>query len=139
MRRLAGVKRKNRAGTRPAIPSSEESPLHRDGGSVKAERSEPEGSLDRVARCATHISDDGAKKLLARVRRIRGQIEGIERAIHESNDCYAVLQQTDAARGVLGGRDGRRDEHDAPTSTTKWSSSTGQLMASATSKTADFE
>jgi DNA-binding FrmR family transcriptional regulator len=50
-----------------------------------------------------HISNDGGKKLLARVRRIRGQIEGIERAIEEGNDCYAVLQQTAAARGALGG------------------------------------
>ncbi len=50
-----------------------------------------------------HISNDGGKKLLSRVRRIRGQIEGIERAIEEGNDCYAVLQQTVAARGALGG------------------------------------
>jgi DNA-binding FrmR family transcriptional regulator len=48
-----------------------------------------------------HIAND--KKLLARVRRIRGQIEGVERAIEEGNDCYAVLQQTAAVRGALGG------------------------------------
>jgi DNA-binding FrmR family transcriptional regulator len=47
-----------------------------------------------------HITND--KKLLARVRRIRGQVEGIERAITEGNDCYAVLQQTAAVRGALG-------------------------------------
>ena len=50
-----------------------------------------------------HISSDVNHKLLKRVRRIRGQIEGIERAIQESNDCYAVLQQTAAARGALNG------------------------------------
>ncbi len=50
-----------------------------------------------------HISSDTDQKLLKRVRRIRGQIEGIERAIQESNDCYAVLQQTAAARGALNG------------------------------------
>lgn len=50
-----------------------------------------------------HISSDPDKKLLARVRRIRGQMEGIERAIEESTDCYAVLQQTAAARGALNG------------------------------------
>ena len=49
----------------------------------------------------SHIAKD--KKLLARVRRIRGQIEGIERAIEEGNDCYAVLQQTAAVRGARGG------------------------------------
>lgn len=50
-----------------------------------------------------HISSDPDKKLLARVRRIRGQIEGIERSIEESTDCYAVLQQTAAVRGALSG------------------------------------
>ncbi len=50
-----------------------------------------------------HTANDGGKKLLARVRRIRGQIEGIERAIQEDTDCYAVLQQTAAVRGALGG------------------------------------
>lgn len=50
-----------------------------------------------------HISGDPDKKILARVRRIRGQIEGIERAIEESAGCYAVLQQTAAARGALNG------------------------------------
>jgi DNA-binding FrmR family transcriptional regulator len=50
-----------------------------------------------------HVSSDPDKKLLARVRRIRGQIEGIERAIEESTDCYAVLQQTAAVRGALNG------------------------------------
>jgi DNA-binding FrmR family transcriptional regulator len=50
-----------------------------------------------------HISNDPDKKILARVRRIRGQIEGIERAIEESTDCYAVLQQTAAVRGALNG------------------------------------
>jgi DNA-binding FrmR family transcriptional regulator len=50
-----------------------------------------------------HISSDTGQRLLKRVRRIRGQIEGIERAIEQSNDCYAVLQQTAAARGALNG------------------------------------
>jgi len=50
-----------------------------------------------------HISSDPDKKILARVRRIRGQIEGIERAIEESTDCYSILQQTAAARGALNG------------------------------------
>jgi DNA-binding FrmR family transcriptional regulator len=51
----------------------------------------------------SHIREEGGKRLLARVRRIRGQIEGIERALEESDDCYAVLQQTAAARGALNG------------------------------------
>jgi DNA-binding FrmR family transcriptional regulator len=40
-------------------------------------------------------------KLIARVRRIRGQIEGIERAILEEKGCYDVLQTVTAARGAL--------------------------------------
>jgi DNA-binding FrmR family transcriptional regulator len=40
-------------------------------------------------------------KLIARVRRIRGQIEGIERAIVEEKGCYDVLQTVAAARGAL--------------------------------------
>jgi FrmR/RcnR family transcriptional regulator, repressor of frmRAB operon len=35
------------------------------------------------------------------VRRIRGQIEGIERAILEEKGCYEVLQTVTAARGAL--------------------------------------
>jgi DNA-binding FrmR family transcriptional regulator len=40
-------------------------------------------------------------KLIARVRRIRGQIEGIERALLEEKGCYDVLQTVTAARGAL--------------------------------------
>jgi DNA-binding FrmR family transcriptional regulator len=50
-----------------------------------------------------HIGSDPDKKVLARVRRIRGQIEAIERAIEDGTDCYAVLQQTSAVRGALNG------------------------------------
>lgn len=42
-------------------------------------------------------------KLVARVRRIRGQIEGIERAILEERACHEVLQTVTAARGALNG------------------------------------
>src|ERR1700733_13864530 len=43
------------------------------------------------------------EKLIARVRRIRGQIEGIERALVEEKGCHAVLQTVTAARGALNG------------------------------------
>ena len=42
-------------------------------------------------------------KLIARVRRIRGQIEAIERALDEDKGCYEVLQTAAAARGALNG------------------------------------
>jgi DNA-binding FrmR family transcriptional regulator len=41
------------------------------------------------------------EKLIARVRRIRGQIEAVERAIEEGKGCYDVLQTVTAARGAL--------------------------------------
>jgi DNA-binding FrmR family transcriptional regulator len=41
------------------------------------------------------------EKLIARVRRIRGQIEAVERAILEEKGCYDVLQTVTAARGAL--------------------------------------
>jgi FrmR/RcnR family transcriptional regulator, repressor of frmRAB operon len=41
------------------------------------------------------------EKLIARVRRIRGQIEAVERAISEEKSCYDVLQTVTAARGAL--------------------------------------
>ncbi len=43
------------------------------------------------------------QKLLNRVRRIRGQIEGVERALDEEQDCYRVLQSLAACRGAING------------------------------------
>jgi DNA-binding FrmR family transcriptional regulator len=42
------------------------------------------------------------KKLLSRVRRIRGQVEALERALAADADCAAVLQQIAACRGAMG-------------------------------------
>jgi len=49
----------------------------------------------------SHIAND--RKLLGRIRRIKGQIDSLERAVLEGEDCYKVLQQTAAARGALNG------------------------------------
>jgi DNA-binding FrmR family transcriptional regulator len=49
-----------------------------------------------------HLSRD-RKKLLNRVRRIRGQIEGVENALEGDQDCSAVLQTIAATRGALNG------------------------------------
>jgi DNA-binding FrmR family transcriptional regulator len=45
----------------------------------------------------------GKKKLLSRVRRIRGQVEAIERAIDAEQQCFSVLQLMAACRGALNG------------------------------------
>lgn len=43
------------------------------------------------------------KKLLNRVRRIRGQAEAIERALESENGCAEVLQLIAATRGAING------------------------------------
>jgi DNA-binding FrmR family transcriptional regulator len=44
------------------------------------------------------------EKLLNRVRRIRGQLDGIERALRSpSHDCYQALQTIAACRGAVTG------------------------------------
>ena len=40
-------------------------------------------------------------KLLNRVRRIRGQVEALERALDEEQGCTAVLHMIVAARGAM--------------------------------------
>jgi DNA-binding FrmR family transcriptional regulator len=43
------------------------------------------------------------KKLLNRVKRIRGQIDAIERALEQERDCVEVLQQIAGCRGAMNG------------------------------------
>lgn len=45
----------------------------------------------------------GKKKLLTRVRRIKGQAEALERALEQESDCSAILQQIAAIRGAVNG------------------------------------
>jgi len=42
-------------------------------------------------------------RLLARVKRIRGQVEGIERALESEAGCEAVMHQIAGVRGALAG------------------------------------
>ncbi|KRB40901.1 metal/formaldehyde-sensitive transcriptional repressor [Acidovorax sp. Root70] len=42
-------------------------------------------------------------KLLARVRRIRGQVEALERALDAEKGCADILHQIAAVRGAMGG------------------------------------
>jgi DNA-binding FrmR family transcriptional regulator len=43
------------------------------------------------------------QKLLNRVRRIKGQIEAIERALEDERGCADVLQQITSCRGAMNG------------------------------------
>lgn len=45
----------------------------------------------------------GKKQLLARVRRIKGQADALERALDQEAECLAVLQQIAAIRGAVNG------------------------------------
>jgi DNA-binding FrmR family transcriptional regulator len=52
----------------------------------------------------THTTQEQEKrKLLARIRRIRGQLDAVERALNEDAGCRAILQQVTACRGALNG------------------------------------
>lgn len=50
----------------------------------------------------SHVAKEKAK-LLNRLRRLRGQIEAIERAIQDDQECARVLQQATSCRGALDG------------------------------------
>lgn len=43
------------------------------------------------------------KKLITRIRRIRGQLEAVEAALNEERSCFEILQTVAAARGALNG------------------------------------
>ncbi len=63
----------------------------------------------------SHVVHDN-KKLLARVRRLRGQVEALERALAADPDCFATLTQISAIRGAAQGLmleilDGHLREH----------------------------
>jgi len=45
----------------------------------------------------------GKDKLMKRVRRVRGQIEAVERALDAQSPCADVLQLIAAARGAMNG------------------------------------
>jgi len=49
-----------------------------------------------------HVSREKVK-LLNRLRRLRGQIEAIERSVDADEECADVLRQATSARGALDG------------------------------------
>lgn len=48
-------------------------------------------------------SPDDRKRILARLHRIRGQAEALERAVVAGAECHLLLQQIAALRGAAGG------------------------------------
>ena len=52
----------------------------------------------------SHTTQEKEKrKLLMRLRRIRGQLDAVERLIEEDASCANILQQATACRGALDG------------------------------------
>ncbi|MGA2839205.1 MAG: metal/formaldehyde-sensitive transcriptional repressor [Steroidobacteraceae bacterium] len=49
-----------------------------------------------------HVAKEKVK-LLNRIKRLRGQIEAIERSIESDQECADVLQQATSCRGALDG------------------------------------
>jgi FrmR/RcnR family transcriptional regulator, repressor of frmRAB operon len=49
-----------------------------------------------------HVANE-KEKLLKRLRRLRGQIEALERAVEADQECAGVLQQATSCRGALDG------------------------------------
>jgi DNA-binding FrmR family transcriptional regulator len=49
-----------------------------------------------------HVSKD-KEKILNRLKRLRGQIEAIQRSVEADDECARVLQQATACRGALDG------------------------------------
>ncbi|CAQ89099.1 conserved hypothetical protein; similarity with yaiN [Escherichia fergusonii ATCC 35469] len=48
-------------------------------------------------------SVEDKKRILTRVRRIRGQVDALERALESGEPCLAILQQIAAVRGASNG------------------------------------
>lgn len=49
-----------------------------------------------------HLSAE-KDKLITRVRKIRGQVDAIEKALDEDRDCTSTLQMIAACRGAMNG------------------------------------
>lgn len=47
-----------------------------------------------------HLSTENTK-LIARIRRLKGQLEGVERMLTEGEDCFTILQSAAACRGAF--------------------------------------
>ena len=43
------------------------------------------------------------QQLINRVRRIRGQLDAVEKALNEEQECFAILQTLAACRGAING------------------------------------
>ncbi len=47
------------------------------------------------------ISDDALSEILARLRRVEGQVRAVQQMIEQRRDCHQIAQQMSAARSAL--------------------------------------
>lgn len=71
-------------------------------------------------------SPEDKKRALSRVRRIRGQVEALERALESGEPCMTILQQIASIRGAANGLMGEMVEIHLQTS---WSAATPPLSS----------
>ncbi len=50
----------------------------------------------------SHLNQN-KKKLIARLNRLKGQLEALSKSIESDEDCFKVLQQCSSCRGALNG------------------------------------
>ncbi len=50
---------------------------------------------------ALAIPDESADEIIARLRRVEGQIRAVQQMIADRRDCHAIAQQMSAARSAL--------------------------------------
>ena len=50
----------------------------------------------------SHLVED-KKRIKSRIKRIKGQLEAVERSLDEDKDCFTVLQTLAACRGAMNG------------------------------------
>lgn len=50
----------------------------------------------------SHVLED-KKRIISRIRRIKGQLEAVERGLEEGKECFSILQTLSACRGGLNG------------------------------------
>lgn len=48
-----------------------------------------------------HITEN--KQIVMRIRRIKGQLEAVEKGILEQKECFTILQTLSACRGAMNG------------------------------------
>lgn len=88
---------------KPNILIMDEPTNHLDMESIESLNMALELYQGTLMRCEMPSTPEEKKKVLTRVRRIRGQIDALERSLEGDAECRAILQQIAAVRGAANG------------------------------------